>query len=103
MGKFQAKVQCRAPREKVYEYLCKGAGTRMKMTLRDPVAYRVTLRRKMGMFSWGEDIDCTVTPTQDGCMVLLEGKPVLWTNVTADVSGTVSEIATSLILQFGGK
>ena len=103
MGKFQARVQCKASRESVYQFLCQGAGTRMKMTLRDPVAFRVTLRSRMGIMSWGEVVECTVTPTQAGCSVLLEGRPVLATNVTADVSGTVSELATSLVLQFGGK
>lgn len=101
VGNVQSKVRCNASRDKVYEYLCAGAGTGMKLVLRDPVAYRVTLRSGAGVLSRGDTLVCTVNPFQGGCTVLIEGIPTRDTNIAADLTGTVSELATSLILKFG--
>ncbi len=90
--KFEAVVFCRAPATQVYEFLAAGAGTGMKVKAADPRSLTVTLKSKMGLVSYGEIVDCYVVATQNGCTVTLKGRPVLATNITADVQGTVMKV-----------
>ena len=103
MGKFQSVVQCKAPANEVYRFLSSGAKTNLKTKSEDPDALKVSLRRKMGLLSWGEIIDCTVASTEMGSRVQLEGRPVLATNVTADVKGAVMMVQEALIKEFGNR
>jgi hypothetical protein len=102
MSGVQKKVRCSDSREEVYGYLCRGADTGMKAVVKDPVAFRVTLKSGAGVLSRGDTVECTVYPAPDGCSVLLEGKPSAQTNAAADLRGTMGELAASLILKFGG-
>lgn len=95
------KVRCNGSRDEVYDYLCRGADTGMKVVLKDPVAYRVTLKSSAGVLSRGDTVECSVYPAPGGCSVLLEGKPPVHTNIAADLLGTIGELATSLIMKFG--
>jgi hypothetical protein len=38
-----------------------------------------------------------------GCRVDLEGRPVLVTNVTADVKGSVMKVQEALVQEFGNR
>jgi len=98
---FEAVVFCRAPARQVYEFLASGANTNMKVSAADPDKLTVTLKSKMGLISWGEIVDCSVTATQNGCSVTLKGRPVLVTNLTADVKGTVMKVSEALGARFG--
>lgn len=100
-NKFEAVVFCRASALQVYEFLAAGAGTDMKVKGADPKALTVTLKSKMGLMSYGEIVDCSVVSTQNGCRVTLKGRPVLVTNITADVKGTVMKVSDALGARFG--
>lgn len=103
VGKFQVAVQCKAPAKEVYNFLSSGAKTKMKVKVADPNALKVSLKSKVGFFSYGEIVDCTVTITQEGCRVDLHGRPALATNITADVKGTVTKVSNALISEFGNR
>ena len=103
VGKYDAVVQCRAPAKEVYDFLSSGAKTTMKVKSTDPGTRKVSLKSKVGFFSYGEIVDCTVTGTIDGCRVDLHGRPVLATNITADVKGTVTKVQTALVAEFGNR
>lgn len=103
VGKFETVIQCKAPAKEVYDYLASGANTKMKVKSTDPNALKVSLKSKVGLFSYGEIVDCTVTTTEMGSRVHLEGKPVLVTNITADVKGTVAKVSDALVSKFGNR
>ncbi|RDE13885.1 MAG: hypothetical protein C4K47_05300 [Candidatus Thorarchaeota archaeon] len=102
-AKFQTVVQCKASAKEVYDFLATGARMSMKVKSMDPTTMSVSLKSKVGFFSYGEIVDCRVTPTELGCRVDLEGRPVLATNVTADVRGTVEKVQSALISTFGNR
>jgi len=103
VGKFETVVQCKAPAKEVYDFLASGAKTKMKVKSADPNTLKVSLKSKVGLFSYGEMVDCTVTSTELGCRVHLEGRPVLATNITADVKGTVTKVSDALVGEFGSR
>jgi hypothetical protein len=103
MGKFESTVQCKAPANDVFRFLSSGAKTKLKTKSEDPVALKVSLKRKMGLFSYGEIIECTITSTEMGSRVQLEGRPVLATNITADVKGAVMMVQEALLKEFGNR
>ena len=103
MGRFESTVLCMAPASEVYRFLASGAKTNLRTKSADPVALRVSLKKAMGGFSWGEIIDCTVTSTEMGSRVLLEGRPVLVTNITANIKGAVMMVQEALIREFGSR
>lgn len=103
VGKSQAVVQCKAPVNEVYNFLAAGAKTKMKVRSADPNALKISLKSKVGLFSYGEIVDCTVTGTELGCRVDLDGRPVLATNITADVKGTVTKVQDALVREFGNR
>ncbi len=103
VGRFETVVQCKAPAKEVYDFLAAGAKTKMKVKSADPNALKVSLKSKVGLFSYGEIVDCRVTDTELGCQVNLEGKPVLVTNITADVKGTVMKVSDALVGEFGNR
>jgi imidazoleglycerol phosphate dehydratase HisB len=103
VGKFQMVVQCKAPAKAVYNFLASGAKTKMKVKSADSNALKVSLKSKVGLFSYGEIVDCTVTGTELGCRVDLDGRPVLVTNITADVQSTVTKVQSALVSEFGNR
>lgn len=103
MGKFQTVVQCKAPPNEVYGFLSSGAKTKMTVKSSDPDALKVSLKNKMGFFSYGEIVECTVTSTEMGSRIDLDGRPVLATNVTADVKGAVMKVQEALVKEFGNR
>jgi len=100
---FQTTVQIRATPKEVYDFLASGANTNMKVKSSDPNAMTVSLKSKVGFFSYGEIVDCTVTKMQDSCRIELKGRPVLVTNITANVKGTVMKVSNALIGRFGNR
>jgi len=98
---FEAIVHCRASPKEVYDFLAAGANTKMKVKSADPGTLTVTLKSKMGLLSYGEIVDCTIAATPSGCSVSLKGRPVLSTNITADVKGTVMKVSEALGARFG--
>lgn len=98
---FVAVVHCRASPREVYEFLASGANTKMKVKAADPSTLTVTLKSRMGLVSYGEIVDCSVAATPGGCSVTLKGRPVLVTNITADVKGTVMKVSDALGARFG--
>jgi len=103
VGGFQTTVQIRATPKEVYDFLASGANTNMKVKSSDPNAMTVSLKSKVGFFSYGEIVDCAVKNWQDGCRVDIKGRPVLFTNITADVKGTVMKVSDALIGRFGNR
>lgn len=103
MGKYQATVQSKASAKEVYDFLASGAKTKMKVKSADPGALKVSLKSKVGFFSYGEIVDCTVGSTGMGSRIDLEGRPVLATNITADVKGTVTKVTEAIMAEFGNR
>jgi len=103
VGKFETVVQCRAPPKAVFDFLASGARTKMKVKSLDEGTMKVTLKSKMGMLSYGEIVDCEIAATDLGSRVRLEGRPVLSTNITADVRGTVEKVAQALVAEFANR
>ena len=103
MGKFRSSVQCKASPNEVFQFLSSGAKTKMKVKSSDPVEQAVSLKRKMGFFSYGEIVDCSIKATDMGSRVDLDGRPVLATNITADVKGAVMEVQEALLKEFGNR
>jgi len=103
MGKFNTTVQCKASAKEVFDFLSSGAKTKLKVKSSDPGIMKVSLKNKMGLLSYGEIVDCSVTGTEMGCRVDLEGRPVLVTNVTADVKGSVMNVQEALVQEFGNR
>ena len=103
VGQFQTNIQCKAAPKEVYDFSASGANINMKLKSSDPNAMTVSLKSKVGFFSYGEIVDCTITKTQDGCHVEISGKPVLVTNITADVRGTVMKVSDALIGRIGNR
>ncbi len=103
MGKFDMVVQCKAPAKEVYDFLASGAVPKLKVKSTDPAALKVSLKSKVGLLSYGEIVDCTVVGTDMGSRVALEGRPVLVTNITADVKGTVMKVSDALVGRFGSR
>ncbi|HUW42926.1 MAG TPA: hypothetical protein VMW02_01675 [Thermoplasmata archaeon] len=100
VGEFHATVQIRATPKEVYDFLASGANTTMKVKSSDPNAMTVSLKSKIGFFSYGEIVDCSVKNWQNSCRVDLKGRPVLFANITADVKGTVMKVSDALIGRF---
>lgn len=98
---FEAVVHCRATPKEVYDFLASGANLKMKVKSADPNAMTVVLKSKIGLLSYGEIVDCAISPTQNGCRVDLKGRPVLVTNITADVRGTVIKVSDAIGARFG--
>jgi len=103
MAKFETVVQCKAPAREVFDFLASGAKTNMKVKSIDAGTMKVSLKSKVGMFSYGEIVDCEVAATELGSRIQLAGRPVLATNITADVKGTVEKVAQALLGQFGNR
>lgn len=103
VGKFQTVVQCKASANEVFGFLSSGAKTKMTVKSSDIVTMKVSLKNKMGFFSYGEIIECTVKSTDMGCRVELDGRPVLATNITADVKGAVMTVQDAIIREFGNR
>lgn len=103
VGKYETVVQCKAPAKEVYDFLASGAKTKMKVKSADPNTLKVSLKSKVGFFSYGEVVDCSVSSTELGCRVNLDGRPVLATNITADVKGTVTKVSNALVAEFGNR
>lgn len=103
MAKYQAMVQSKASAKEVFDFLASGAKTKMKVKSADPGTLKVTLKSKVGFFSYGEIVDCSITSTGMGSRVDLEGRPVLATNVTADVKGTVTKVTEAIMAEFGNR
>lgn len=101
MGKFDTVIQCKAAPKEVYDFLASGALLKVKSA--DPATLKVSLKSKVGFFSYGEVVDCTVASTDLGSRVALEGRPVLATNITADVKGTVMKVSDALMNKFGSR
>jgi hypothetical protein len=102
-GKYEAAVQLKVPAKDVYDFLASGAKMKVKVRSTDPNSMSVSLKSKVGLFSYGEIVDCTVAPTEMGCRVNLAGRPVLVTNITADVKGTVDKVTAALMSEFGNR
>jgi len=100
VGGFQTIVQIRATPKEMYDFLASGANTGMKVKSSDPNAMTVSLKSKVGFFSYGEIVDCTIQNWQGNCRVDIKGRPVLFTNITADVKGTVMKVSDALIGRF---
>jgi hypothetical protein len=103
VGQFQTAVLIRATPKEVYDFLASGASTVMKIKSADQNAMTVSLKSKVGFFSYGEIVDCIITSLPDGCRIELKGRPVLVTNITADVKGTVMKVSDALIGRFGNR
>lgn len=103
VGKFQTVVQCKAPANEVFRFLSSGAKTKMKVKSSDEAALKVSLKNKMGLLSYGEIVECTVTATEMGSKIDLDGRPVLATNITADVKGAVTTVQDALLKEFGNR
>lgn len=103
VAEVQVAVMSKATAKEVYDFLASGAKTKMKVKAADPNAMKVTLKSKMGLLSYGEIVDCTVSSTQNGCRIDLFGRPVLVTNITADVKSTVTKVSDALVREFGNR
>ncbi len=103
MGKFDMAVQSKAQAKQVYDFLASEGIPKMKVKSADPALLKVSLKTKVGLFSYGEIVECTIVGTEMGCRVNLEGRPVLATNITADVKETVLRVSEALVGKFGGQ
>jgi hypothetical protein len=103
VAEYQSAVQSKASAKEVFDFLASGAKMKIKVKATDPNAMKVTLKSKVGLLSYGEIVECSITSTQNGCRIDLVGRPVLVTNITADVKGTVTKVSDAIVREFGNR